>query len=247
MKKILIGIDDTDNPTSPGTGRLARDLNAELTKKGLKTLGVTRHQFLFDRAIPYTSHNSGACIGVQGCNGTEAVEFAFDFVAKASAKGSDPGVCIAVSDDVPREVVDFGKAAQKEILKIEQSFSLANDKGLKLRGLGGNCLGVIGALASVGLRADGDDGRFIDMPGLRSLPRRINLEKYEEIGLNIAYNNQKRTPDTNDVYDTLDWVRPRLIGGKPVLIVEWSKKENAWIPVDRKKSEPSKHSTESST
>lgn len=243
MRTILIGIDDTDNPNSPGTGRLARDLCAELTKRGMKSLGVTRHQFLFDRAIPYTSHNSGACIAVESKNGIVAVDFVFDFVTCASAKGSDPGVCIAFSDDVPKEVFDFGKAAQKKILAIKHTFKLANDKSIKLHGLGENGQGVIGALASVGLRSQGNDGRFIDMPGLRELPRKVNVEKYEKIGIKVVYKIIKRVPNANDIYDTLDWVRPRLIDGKPVLIVEWSEKNNAWIPIDCKKSKPSQHST----
>ncbi|MBW8042559.1 MAG: hypothetical protein FVQ85_21545 [Planctomycetes bacterium] len=212
----------------------------------MKSLGVTRHQFLFDRAIPYTSHNSGACIAVESKNGIRAVDFAFDFVACVSAPGSDPGVCMAFSDDVTKEVFDFGQAAQKKILPIEKSFKLANGSGIKLRGLGGNCLGVIGALASVGLRSEGNDGRFIDMPGLRELPRRVNAQTYNEIGIEIQYKTNCHQPDHTDVYDTLGWVRPRLINGKPVLIVVWSEKENAWIPIDRKKSKPSQHSTKSS-
>ena len=242
MPAILIGIDDTDNLTSPGTGRLARDLCAELTKRGLKWSGVTRHQFLFDRAIPYTSHNSGACIAVETRDGIRAVDFAFDFVARASASGSDPGICIAFSDAVPQAVSDFGRAAQKEILPIEKSFQLAIESGIILHGLGGNCLGVIGALASVGLRAEGNDGRFIDMPGLRDLPRRLNARMYDKIGIEIQYKTNGRRPAPADVIDSLDWARPRLINGKPVLIVEWSKKENAWIPIDRRKSKPSNHS-----
>lgn len=240
MRTILIGIDDTDNPNSPGTGRLARDLFAELTKRGMKSLGVTRHQFLLDRAIPYTSHNSGACIAVESESGIEVVDFVFDLVTCASAKGSDPGVCIALSDDVPMEVFDFGKAAQKEILAIKHTFKLANDNGLKLRGLGENGQGVIGALASVGLRAQGTDGRFIDMPGLRELPRHVNSQTYDKIGIEIQYKINSRQPGPTDVYDTLGWVRPRLINSKAILIVEWSEKENAWLPIDRKKNKHSK-------
>ena len=242
MKEILIGIDDTDNPTSPGTGRLARDLCRELVKRGLKSPAVTRHQFLVDSSIPYTSHNSGACIAIE-CDDIRAVDFAFDYIACTSAKGSDPGVCIAFSEEVPEEVFNFGKAAQQRILPIEQSFEIARNSNIKLRGLGGNCLGVIGALASVGLRAQGNDGRFIDMPGLRELPRRVNYKRLEEIGIELLHRDDNRLPDKNDIYDTLDWARPRLINHKPVLIVEWSDKDNVWIPVDRKKSKFSQHST----
>ena len=244
MPAVLIGIDDTDNATSPGTGRLARNLCRELTDRGMRSLGVTRHQFLLDSAIPYTSHNSGACIGVESEDGIRTVVgLAFDFVASASAEGSDPGVCIALNDDVPAEVSDFGRAAQEKVLAIEQSFRVANGSGIKLRGLGGNCLGVIGALGSVGLRAEGNDGRFIDMPGLRELSRRVNAEAYHQLGIEIQYKTGSRQPDAGDEYDTLDWVRPGLINGKPVLAVEWSAKDDAWIPIDRKKSKPSGHST----
>ena len=234
MREILIGIDDTDNPTSPGTGRLARNLCQELVKRGMKSLGVTRHQFLVDSSIPYTSHNSGACIAVES-DDVQKADFAFDYIASVSAKGSDPGVCIAFSNEVSKEVFNFGKAAQVKILPIELSFELARESGIKLHGLGGNCLGVIGALASVGLRAQGDDGRFIDIPGLRELPRKVNSERLEEIGIELIHRENKHSPEQNDIYDTLDWVRPRLINGKPVLIIEWSEKENAWFPVDRKK------------
>jgi hypothetical protein len=235
MREILIGIDDTDNPTSPGTGRLARNLCQELVKRGLKSLGVTRHQFLVDSSIPYTSHNSGACISVESDDIRE-VDFAFDYIACISAKGSDPGVCIALSDGVSEEVFDFGKAAQERILPIELSFELARNSNIKLRGLGGNCLGAIGALASVGLRSRGNDGRFIDMPGLRELPHKVNSEQLEKIGIKLMYRDNRHTPDQNDIYDTLDWIRPSLINNKPVLIVGWSEEENAWIPVDHKKS-----------
>jgi len=239
MRTILIGIDDTDNDTSPGTGRLARNLSTELTKRGFKSLGVTRHQFLLDDAIPYTSHNSGACIAVESKNGIEQADFAFDFIARESAKGSDPGICVAFSDDVPEQVSEFGWAAKEKILLIEESFQLAEDFGVKLRGLGGDCLGVIGALASVGLRAQGNDGRFIDMPGLRDLPRQVNIKMYQDMGIAVQHQIDFRQPGPGDIYDTLDWVRPRLVNGKAVLIVKWSEKDSAWIPIDSKKSKRS--------
>lgn len=246
MRTILIGIDDTDNPSSPGTGRLARDLCQELTKRGMKSLGVTRHQFLLDRAIPYTSHNSGACIAVESKNDIEAVDFVFDFVTCKSAKGSDPGVCLTFKDDVPKEVYDFGREAQKKVLLMKHTFKLADENGIQLRSLGGNGQGVIGALASVALRAQGNDGRFIDMPGLRELPRCVNAGTYDKIGIEIRHKTNCRKPDPADIYDTLGWVRPRLINGKAVLFVEWSEKDDAWLPVDRKKNKHSQDSTKQS-
>ena len=61
--RILIGIDDTDDSESTGTGCLAQRLVGVLGEAGLgSAVGITRHQLLIDPRIPYTSHNSSACI-----------------------------------------------------------------------------------------------------------------------------------------------------------------------------------------
>lgn len=238
MTTILIGIDDTDNLTSRGTGHLARQLGSECRRRGIRVLAVTRHQFLLDRRIPYTSHNSGACVAVVSDEGVTAVEFAFDFVAERSAEGSDPGVCIAQCREVGSDVIAFGHAAASRIVEMDDAYRLASGGGLMLRGLGGTRLGVIGALGAVGLRAEGNEGRFIDLPGLRELPDRVAASDFEQLGIAIEYRYNDRCPSASDVYATFGWVRPRLRGGRAVLIVEWSDDHDAWIPVDRKKNKP---------
>jgi hypothetical protein len=238
MAVILIGIDDTDNPTSRGTGHLARQLYRECENRGMQPLGITRHQFLLDPAIPYTSHNSGACIAVATDNGTEAADFAFDFVAQHSAEGSDPGVCIARMDAVTPDMMKFAYTATSKVLKIEDAFNVVRAVPVKLRGLGGTCQGIIGAAASVGLRAEGNEGRFIDLPGLRELSGQVDSKVFEKLGIAIKHINGNRHPMPGDKYDTLEWVRPRIVNGKPLLVVEWSEQNNAWIPIDRSKSRP---------
>ena len=235
MAIIFIGIDDTDNQTSIGTGRLARLLAAECARRGMKLRGVTRHQFLQDPAIPFTSHNSGACIAVESSVGRQAGEFAFDFIQERAAEGSDPGVCLAEAMQVTREMVQFGRAAMTRILQMPEAYEVAEKACLELRGLGGDNLGVIGALGSVGLRADGNEGRYIDLPGLRELPDRVEAETFHCMGIELHYRIGQRHPQPTDFYETRGWVRPRLENGKPVLWVEWSKADYAWIPVDRKK------------
>jgi len=236
MATIFIGMDDTDNESSPGTGRLARRLCAECIKRGMQTLGVTRHQFLVDPRIPYTSHNSGACIAIASDVGLDALDFAFDFVAHHSADGSDPGVCIELAESVPAEIIAFGTLATRKVVAANDAYQLARSAGMALRRLGGTGLGVIGALACVGLRAGENNGRYIDLPGLRDLPDRVNYKSFAELGIELEYRGSSRSPKPGDTYETLGWIRPRLIEGKPVLIVKWSEEHNAWIPVDRKKS-----------
>ena len=235
MPVIYIGLDDTDNETSRGTGHLARLLAAECVQRDMKVLGVTRHQFLQDPAIPFTSHNSGAWIALETGNGISKAEFVFDYVQERAAEGSDPGVCLAEAEQVSRAMEQFGLAATSRIVQIQEAYELAEKAGVDLRGLGGDNLGVIGALGSVGLRSEGNEGRYIDLPGLRELPERVKSENLCCIGIELRYRIVEHQPRPADFYETLGWVRPRLENGKPVLRVEWSETNHAWIPVDRKK------------
>jgi hypothetical protein len=232
---ILIGLDDTDNLESRGTGYLARCLAAECECRGFRPLGVTRHQFLVDPRIPYTSHNSGACVAVEGEGG--AAEFAFDFVAARAAAGSDPAVCVAEAGAVSDEVTAFGCEASRRVIEMAEATDLAARAGIALRPLGGSGLGVIGALAAVGLRSGGDGGRFIDLPGLRELPDRVTLAAIEALGIRLDCQDAARRAAAGDPCETFGWVRPRLVGGRPVLFIQWSEEHDAWVPVDRKKSE----------
>ncbi|MFB3890560.1 MAG: hypothetical protein ACE15C_00910 [Phycisphaerae bacterium] len=234
MVRILIGIDDTDNHASRGTGYLARLVADECRRRGMRAMGVTRHQFLVDGRIPYTSHNSGACVAADGESGVESADFAFEFVAARAAEGSDPGVCVAQQESVGREIIAFGRAAGQRVLRTDEALALADRDRIKLRALGGTGQGVIGALAAVGLRAEGNDGRFIDLPGLRELGPRVDAAAITGLGIAIQHPPQGRCPKPGDAYHTLGWVRPRLVGGRPVLPVEWSEKGDAWVPVDKR-------------
>ncbi len=238
MKTYLIGIDDTDNATSRGTGHLARQLAKELKARGAKPLSITRHQLLVDPRIPYTSHNSGACIAVESPDGPDALAFAFDYVQDSSAEGSDPGVCVIAADDVPEEIMEFGRSATSEVLEMDDAISLAGRLGIRLRPLGGTGLGVIGALGSVGLRTWGNEGRFIHLPGLRKIPDKAASEDITKLGIELDYRGAARKPADTDVYETFGWVRPRLVAGRPVLPVEWNEEYDAWIIIYRQKSRP---------
>jgi hypothetical protein len=187
MARFLIGIDDTDNDTSPGTGQLARRLAAEAVRRGATHRGITRHQFLIDDRIPYSSHNSGVCVVIDWPSSGDDLDFAMDLIAEWSAAGSDPGVCIAAADAVPPEVIDWGWRATCEVLDMPEAARIAGAAGIRLRPLGGTGQGIIGALGSVGLRAGGNEGRFLDMPGLRELPERTRLDELARIGIHVEH------------------------------------------------------------
>ncbi len=236
METVLIGIDDTDNETSPGTGHMARMLMKDCLNRGMKAVSITRHQLLLDSRIPYTSHNSSACVAVEA-DDAQAGQFAFDFVASRSAEGSDPGVCICRRNDVTDEMQSFGQRATRQVLEMSEAMEIARKLGVPLRPLGGTGLGVIGALSAVGLRASGQDGRVIDMPGLRELPERVSARDLLQLGIDLTHEGDKPA-SAEDAYATLGWVRPRMVADRFVLPVQWSEEHDAWIPVDRKRSRP---------
>jgi hypothetical protein len=201
--QLLIGIDDTDNLGTRGTGHLAERLLLALRHAGFgSATGATRHQLLVDPQIPYTSHNSSMCIGWDGEPGVDAEAIAGvagPFLETASAPGSDPGLAIAVAENWsdPRcrqELVDFGHRAKREVLNRSAAFALAALCGVSLSAHGGDGGGVIGALAAVGLHLSGDDGRFRWMPGLRDL---AGFLSYDELPSSVPITERATRPDVS--------------------------------------------------
>jgi len=226
--KILIGIDDTDNLESRGTGFLARELGRLLQENGLGNLmGITRHQLLFDRRIPYTSHNSSACLEIESDkNVTELVDFCADFLLNHSAEGSDAGLCIASYDEICEDIIQWGLDAKRVILTQENARALALKNNIFLEGYTGTKGGIIGSLAAIGLRKAGNDGRYLwvknmrEMFGVYTASEILSNTGVQEI---LSVKNEKILPDSKILLSE-KW-RPVLKNHKIVTFVE-SKKES---------------------
>jgi hypothetical protein len=197
---------------------------------------------LFDDRIPYTRQNRAICLAIKWTGSVEALGFAMDRIAEWSPTGSDPGVCIAAARSVGQAVMAWGQAATCQVLMMDDAIGIAARAGLRLSALGGTGGGIIGALASVGLRAGGNNGRFVDLPGLRQLGEMVSQQDLDRLGIEIQHvSAQENRKDyhchilAGARYKTLDWVRPQLIEGKAVWLVQWSDEHDAWISVDRKK------------
>lgn len=162
--KTFVCIDDTDNLETRGTGALASLLIENVEERGWgKCSYITRHQLYFHPDIPYTSHNSSMCFVIEHENEIfdELKNLATKFLEQECAVGSDPGLCIAEYNKIKdiESLKDYGKRAKKEILNKDIAYKTAADLGVYLSEHGGTGGGVIGALAGVGLRLTGNDGR----------------------------------------------------------------------------------------
>jgi hypothetical protein len=225
---IYIGMDDTDNHASRGTGRLARELAAKLMVD-FPVLGVTRHQLLVDPRVPYTSHNSSAALCLQGDERTDLAalfERVKAFMLADFIDGSDPGLCVARAS-AAAELLSFGKRAKSELVRQEQARRLAADQQVLLEGLGGTQDGVIGALAAVGLAAGGEDGRYLLVGTTRDLVGLQPVQAVVAAGI-VAILTADGMPVSEGAV-LAEKMRPARRGSLPVLYVEWD--QDHWRPV----------------
>jgi hypothetical protein len=163
--KILICIDDTDNLEPRGTGELASLLAEEVeTRRWGVSQYVTRHQLLVHPDVPYTSHNSSMCFEAKIKEEflDPLIAYAAEFLERESAPGSDPGLCVSVVERLadPEAIISFGQEAKRAVLNKQMAYDLAARLGVHLSEHGGTGQGVVGALAGVGLRLSGNDGRL---------------------------------------------------------------------------------------
>lgn len=223
----LVGIDDTDTTESRGTGFHARQLALKLEESGIgAVLGITRHQNYVHPAIRYTSQNSSACMLVEAEDLEQLKSFCREFLLDIAPEGSDVGLCIAFENDIPKLVTKWGSRAKYELLTKDEAREIAGKfNSLYLEGLTGDHDGIIGALAAVGLRKHGSDGRFIWLKQKKEL-RDLEPGYYtpsqlrEDFGIEqILIRLEKPFLGNGKIY-VHDWFRPVLKHHKVTLIVE---------------------------
>jgi hypothetical protein len=222
---VFVCIDDTDSLDSRGTGELADLLAREVERRGWGTCGsVTRHQLLVHPDIPYTSHNSSMCFtaALKEEHLDSLTEFASGFLAGESADGSDPGLCIAVAERMQRPdlLVEFGYRAKRDVIAMKDAYDLASEVGVHLSCHGGTGQGIIGALAGVGLRIGGNDGRMrgtLEIPSVNGVAAVKDILSHPEV--DEVRTMDGAVPDKDDLVRFIDKVKTVLLGGKLVLLV----------------------------
>jgi hypothetical protein len=222
--KLMICMDDTDNLETKGTGWLVEAACREMTAMGWGTYSmISRHQLFVHPDIPYTSHNSSMVFTAQtDVPGEEYARFLSAYLEEHSAPGSDPGLCIVPEpgSETRDELISFGLRAKREVLTKAQAYALARKLGVHLSEHGGTGGGIIGALAGIGLRLYGNDGRFrgwYHLGQAGSILTAGELKSYESI-------EDIRTADNTPVDDTAririsDQLKTICMNGRSTLLV----------------------------
>ena len=164
--RIFIGIDDTDTQTSKGTGYLSRELAKQIESNNLgKVVNITRHQLFISDKIKYTNRNNSACIEVLTSQKDSLILFCREMVLSTTHPESQPVIVYADAKSVAQNIIDFGCKAKTSIIKINEAIKLAEESGLVIDVLRSDKNGIIGAIAAIGLRTTGNDGRAIWVNG----------------------------------------------------------------------------------
>jgi len=235
--RIYIGFDDTDNITADrGTGKLARWFEKEMPE-GCRVEGVVRQQLLVDERIPYTSHNSSACVIVDAPDASLAPLLtvrAIEHVKRHSLEGSDPGLCIAFEGNGSlARLIAFGRACTSRVVTQKEAIEAASKEHLS--GHGGTNDGIIGAAAAVGLTASGWSGRFIEYGKLRKFSDPIRVSELERSNIVVVSSDREaRVPAPEDIVHTKGWLRPRLWGKRAVLLVT-PRSEGVWESIGERR------------
>jgi hypothetical protein len=220
--KVYLGFDDTDTHDSAyGTGKLVRWFQGAMPE-GWDCLGVVRQQLFVCDEIPYTSHNSAACLIAEIPEPdllNEAIERAVNHLKQFAMDGSDPGLCVVTEFEPSIErLIDFGHSCTRAVSNQREAIEAA--KNVHLSGHGGTNDGIIGAAAAVGLTVSGCSGRFIEFGNLRNLADEVSVSELNNIRIEvIAMERDARVPAPDDTVITNGWVRPRLLGHQAVLFV----------------------------
>jgi hypothetical protein len=232
--RLLIGIDDTDNRESRGTGFQARSMAAMLAREGLARVnGITRHQHFVHPDIPYTSQNSSACIVAE----TDDIDLLWsacsDFLLNAAAEGSDAGLAITLPEQIQDELITWAASTKQRVVSMEEAVALANKTGIRLKGFTGNHQGIIGALAATALRHHGNDGRFIATGNnfhLRELPAGsyTALSLLEATQADLVTDLHFRPVAPSDMVLVGDYLRPVLRNQKCTILVTKTDTANDW-------------------
>ena len=89
----------------------------------------------------------------------------------------------------------------------------------------------------------GWSGRFIEFGNLRNLPDQVPVSELNNMGIKVvAMDRDATVPAPNDAVITNGWLRPRLLGNLPVLLVSLQEK-GQWQNIYRKRGKVKNAST----
>jgi hypothetical protein len=134
--------------------------------------------------------------------------------------GSNPGLAVAHEDQISPAVINYGQDAKKCIVTQKRAIELAKNSNIKLEGFGKTKNGVIGAIASIGLAATKNDGRFLQIGSIRTIKDPQPVENFIKAGVEKIFTLDGLMITDGIIFnDNNKPVKPSPINGEVILFV----------------------------
>ncbi|SNB83541.1 hypothetical protein SAMN06265338_12713 [Rhodoblastus acidophilus] len=227
MTRVLIGLDDTDRSGAKNsTARLARRLGEALASRAGQFLGTVGH--ILCPGVAATTNNKASCIVLEGeSHDLDALlSRSAAFVAAEASPGARPGLVVVASEGADA-LICFAEKASAATVSLSEARALA----APLRHWSASSgEGLIGALAAAGLTARGWSGRWLEWGcALRSAERALTVAELAALGIGVvSIETDAEVPKPDDIVDTLAWLRPQLLGGRPILPLRRAREGVGW-------------------
>ncbi len=155
MKKVVIGVDDTDTKESGATWSLVNEIAYKLEKDGLGIyLLHTITQLYLDN--PYKTTN---CVSISVTFATQDVEALVDefgSMLEERTLSEDTAMAVSTQITIDEELREYGKLAKMEMLDVNYARDVAERNDIELIAVTGE-RGIIGALAAISFSDSPDD------------------------------------------------------------------------------------------
>lgn len=153
LKKVIIGIDDTDTKQEGATWTLANNIGIELSKIGFEYLDHITVQL-----YPHNPNKTQNCVAialvfaVRPEEKEKLVEKTCDLLKKHTLSDKT-AIAVLEGIKIPEKLRSYSEAAKKSMISVEEAQKIAKEVGVQLVAVTG-IQGQIGALAALGLYDD---------------------------------------------------------------------------------------------
>lgn len=151
LKKVIIGLDDTDIPTEGATWTLANNIANEIQdEKGYRYLEHITCQLYPNN--PNKTKNCVSIILVFAVKEEDKEDLIDSVKSKLRDKTLSENTAFVVYDklEIPEDVQRYGIEAKKSMKSFDEAEKIANENNIRIEYVTGKA-GLIGALAAVGL------------------------------------------------------------------------------------------------
>ena len=153
LKKVVIGIDDTDTKDAGATWTMAHNLGVELAKNGFEYL-----DHIIVQLYPHNPHKTQNCVSIALTFAVESdkKEELIDEVIKILKRDTlsdKTAIAILEGLDIPKKLREYSIATKSGMMDVETAEKVADELDIKLIAVTGE-QGKVGALAAIGLYDD---------------------------------------------------------------------------------------------